>query len=141
MTQPIEQVASGDIVLSYDIFTKQFYPVVVQKLITNPNTTHLATIVLDNGSSLEMNAYHPIYTKDGFHSLTEYNGYTKLCIGDEVCCFDGFHTITNIIETYLDTPIVTYNLATKNLDESADNDTYDTFIVNGCVVHNAACPT
>lgn len=140
-TKPIEQVASGDIVLSYNIFTECFYPVVVQKLLINPNTVHLAQIMLDNGESLTMNAYHPIYTQDGFHSLTNYNGYDTLVIGDKVCCFDGYHEIIDIIEEHLDTPITTYNLAIKDLDEKVDSDEYDTFVVGNCVVHNAACPT
>lgn len=140
-TKPIEQVSSGDIVMSYNIFTEQFYPVVVQKLIVNPNTTHMALVSLDDGTQLEMNAYHPIYTKDGFHSLTNHEGYDTLVIGDEVRCFDGYHKIIDIIETHLNEPIITYNLAIKDLTENIDDDTYDTFIVNNCVVHNADCPT
>lgn len=140
-TKPIEQVSSGDIVMSYNIFTEQFYPVRVQKLIVNPNTVHMALVTLDNGTQLEMNAYHPIYTKDGFHSLTNHEGYDTLVIGDRVKCFDGYHEIVDIIETHLNEPIITYNLAIKDLTESIDDDTYDTFIVNNCVVHNAAsCP-
>lgn len=140
-TRPIEQVSSGDIVMSYNIFTEQFYPVRVQKLIVNPNTVHMALVILDNGTQLEMNAYHPIYTKDGFHSLTNHEGYDTLVIGDEVKCFDGYHKIVDIVETHLSAPITTYNLAIKDLTESIDDDTYDTFIVNNCVVHNASCPT
>lgn len=139
-TKPIEQVSSGDIVMSYNIFTKQFYPVAVQKLIVNPNTTHMALVLLDDGTQLEMNAYHPIYTEDGFHSLTNHEGYDTLVIGDRVKCFDGYHKIVDIIETHLNEPIITYNLAIKDLTESIDDDTYDTFIVNNCVVHNAGCP-
>lgn len=139
-TKEIEQVTKGDIVMSYNIFTEEFYPVVVQKLIVNNNTVDMALVVLDNGVTLEMNAYHPIYTKNGFHSLTNHNGYDTLIIGDEVKCFDGYHIITDIIRKQLPSPIVTYNLATKNIDETIDDDTYDTFIVNNCVVHNATCP-
>lgn len=138
---PIEHVAPGDVVMSYNIFTEQFYPVVVQKLIVNPNTTHMALVTLDDGTQLEMNAYHPIYTEDGFHSLTNHEGYETLVVGDKVRGYDGYHEIVEIIETYLNEPITTYNLAIKDLTESVDDDTYDTFIVNNCVVHNAACPT
>lgn len=139
--QPIETIASGDIVLSYNIFTEQFYPVVVQQLIVNRNTSHMAVVRLDNGVTLEMNAYHPIYTIAGFHSLTNHNGYDTLVVGDMVRCIDGYHKIVDIAETHLNVPIITYNLATKDKDEMADDDTYDTFIVNSCVVHNASCPT
>ena len=139
--KPIEQVSPGDIVMSYNVFTGQFYPVVVQKLLINPNTIDIALVVLEDGTQLEMNAYHPIYTQDGFHSLTNHNGYDTLAIGDKVRCYDGYHTIVDINVTHLDKPIVTYNLAIKDLTEDIDDDTYDTFIVNNCVVHNADCPT
>lgn len=140
-TKNIEAIEAGDTVLTYDIFTDTFYEVIVQKLIINKNTTHLAKVFLEDGSSLEMNEYHPIYTEKGFHSLTNHNGYDTLIIGDNVKVRDGWSKIVNI-ETYqVETPIVTYNLAIKNFDEIKDDDTYDTFIVNGAVVHNASCPT
>lgn len=126
--------------MSYNIFTEKFYPVVVQKLIVNPNTTHIALVTLDDGTQLEMNAYHPIYTENGFHSLTNHEGYDTLVVGDKVKCFDGYHEIIDIIETHLTEPIITYNLAIKDLIENIDDDTYDTFVVNSCVVHNASCP-
>lgn len=126
--------------MSYNTFTEQFYPVVVQQLIVNPETTHLAFVLLDNGTSLEMNAYHPIYTTKGFHSLTNYDGYETLVIGDQVKGFSGNHTIIDIVEIQSKEPITTYNLAVKDLNEQTDNDIYDTFIVNDCIVHNAECP-
>ena len=88
-----------------------------------------------------MNAYHPIYTANGFHSLTNYNDYNTLIIGDMVKCIDGYHEIIDIVETHLQEPIITYNLAVKDIDENIDNDINDTFIANGCVVHNAGCPS
>ena len=139
--KPIENIHPGDQVLSYNIFTKEFYPVVVQQLIVNNNTTDLATVFFDNGLELGMNAYHPLYTKEGFHSLTNHNNYDTLAIGDEVKTMNGWSKITNIERVQLDTPIVTYNLATKDFGEQKDDDEHDTFIVEGFVVHNAACPT
>jgi hypothetical protein len=47
-----------------------------------------------------MNAYHPIYTLNGFHSLTNYNNYDTLVVGDMVKCIDGYHEIIDIIETH-----------------------------------------
>lgn len=137
----IENIRPGDQVLSYNIFTKKFYPVVVQQLIVNNNTTDLATVFFDNGLELRMNAYHPLYTKEGFHSLTNHNNYDTLVIGDEVKTINGWSKIINIERVQLDTSIVTYNLATKDFGEQKDNDEHDTFIVEGFVVHNAACST
>lgn len=141
-TKNIEMIQKGDTVLAYNIFTDTFYEVTVQKLIINTNTTDLAQVFLENGSSLEMNEYHPIYTKEGFHSLTNYNNYETLSIGDEVKVFDDWSKIVDIKTYHVDTPIITYNLAVKDFNEIQDDDTYDTFIVNGAVVHNAtSCPT
>jgi hypothetical protein len=140
-SKSIEEITAGDSVISYNIFTKEWYSVVVQKLIINRNTTHLAIVTLDNGVVLQMNAYHPIYTIDGFHSITNHDDYPTLIVGDQVVCTDGVHSIVSIIEEdNTDKPLTTYNLATKNWDESIDDDTYDTFVANGCVVHNANCP-
>lgn len=141
LSRNIEKMKKDDSVVAYDTQTKTFYLAKVQTLITNPNTTHLATVVLDNDVELKMNAYHPILTDNGFHSITNYEGYDTLVIGDNVKCYDGYHKIINIIEEHLDTPITTYNLAVIDYDETTDDDTNDTFIVNGCVVHNAGCPT
>ena len=55
--------------------------------------------------------------------------------------FSGNHTIIDIVEIQSKEPITTYNLAVKDLNEQTDNDIYDTFIVNDCIVHNAECPT
>ena len=140
-TKSIEDIQRGDIVLAYDIFTDTFYEVIVQKLIINTNTINLAQVFLENGCSLEMNEYHPIYTKEGFHSLTNHNNYDTLLIGDEVKIFNGWSKIIDIKTYHTDVPVITYNLAVKNFDEVQDDDSYDTFIVNGAVVHNASCPT
>ena len=92
-------------------------------------------------SAIYFNEYHPIYTENGFHSLTNHNGYDTLVIGDNVKTNNGWSKIIDIKTYQVETPIITYNLAIKDLDEDKDDDTYDTFIVNSAVVHNAACPT
>lgn len=140
-TKNIEEIKKGDIVISYDIFKDIFYEVEVQNLIINNHTINMAEIFFDNGNTLIMNAYHPLYTKTGFHSLTNHEGYATLVIGDEVKTNDGWSEILNIRRFTVDTPMTTYNLATKNFDEIIDDDTNDTYIVNGFVVHNAGCPT
>lgn len=89
-----------------------------------------------------MNEYHPLYSKEGFHSLTNHNNYDTLEVGDEIKTFNGWSEIIKIEQYHVNDPIITYNLATKDFDEEIDDDANDTFIVNGFVVHNAtACPT
>lgn len=140
-TKFIQDIQSNDNIIAYDIFTEEFYEAKVQKLIINENTTNLAIVTFDNGKTLEMNEYHPLYTINGFHSITNHNGYKTLNVGDIVKTFDGWSTITNIERYKINIPIITYNLAVKNFDETVDDDTNDTFVANGFVVHNASCST
>ena len=83
-TKNIESLQKGDEIVAYNIKTKENYLATVKKLIINRNTTDIAEITFENGTQLKMNAYHPIYTKNGFHSLTNHNNYDTLVIGDEV---------------------------------------------------------
>lgn len=136
----IEDIQKGDMVLSYNIFTNEFYPSVVKHLIINMNTTNLAEVRLNNGIELLMNAYHPILTNNGFHSLTNYNNYDTLIIGDLVKTMNGYESIVNIEQFTVTIPIISYNLDTVDINEDEDNDKNDTFIANGVVVHNASCP-
>ena len=84
-----------------------------------------------------MNAYHPIYTANGFHSITNYDGYDTLVVGDICKINNGWSAITNI-DRYNSEPIITYNLDVIDIDENIDNETNDTFYANGIVVHNAS---
>lgn len=140
-TKNIEEIQNGDIVISYNVLTNSFYNVKVKKLIVNNNSLKMAKIYFDNGLTLEMTEYHPLFTKNGFHSLTNHKGYDTLVIGDKVKTYNGWSEITNIEQYKLDKPITTYNLDVINFDETIDSDINDTFIANGFVAHNAACPT
>ena len=142
LCKSIEHIASGEIVLSYNTKSGKFYESVVQQLTINENTTDIAVVTFADGRQLKMNAYHPILTKNGFHSLTNYNNYPMLCVGDFARdAYLGWNEIVNI-ERYISEPIVTYSLAVKDFNEQVDDDTNDTFIANGIVVHNAvACPS
>lgn len=136
----IEDIQKGDMVLSYNIFTNEFYPSIVKHLIINMNTINLAEVRLNNGIELLMNAYHPILTNNGFHSLTNYNNYDTLIIGDLVKTINGYESIINIEQFTATIPIISYNLDTVDINENEDDDKNDTFIANGVVVHNTSCP-
>ena len=140
-TKPIQDIKAGDKVISYNIFKQEFYEVVVNQLIIHENTTDLAIVTFGDGRTLEMNEYHPLYTINGFHSITNYKGYDTLKVGDIVKSFDGWHEIINIERYKVDKPIITYNIGIKNFDEMVDDDTNDTFVANGFVAHNAPCMT
>ena len=140
-TKNIEDFKTGDVVISYDINSKEYHEAICKKLIINKHTIHIAKVILEDGTYLVMNEYHPILTEDGFHSITRHNGYDPLYIGDKAVTNSGLKEIVKIERTWLKEPLITYNLDTINYDEiDVDDDTNDTYIANGVVVHNAACP-
>ena len=142
MQKNIEDIKPNEVVLSYNLQEDKFYEVVVQKLIVNENTTDIAILTFEDGRELKMNAYHPILTRNGFHSLTNHENYDTLIEGDLARdAYSGWNKIVKIERYTADKPIITYNLAIKDFNEFHDDDTNDTFIVNGIVVHNAQCPT
>jgi hypothetical protein len=68
----------------------------VTQLVTG-YTDRIASIMFDDGDIIVMSEGHPLYTKDGWHSLTNQNGYPTLKIGDTVVCMYGGTTkITDI---------------------------------------------
>lgn len=134
----IESVEVGDTIVSYDIETGENKIVEVSRVIVKENTTDIAEVTFDDGSTIVMNAYHPLYCRDGFKSITRYKGYDELVVGDVVKSYDDWRIITNI-NRYISDPIVTYNLDIRDLGENPDVDTNDTYYANGVVVKNGFC--
>lgn len=137
-TCPIEKIKIGDTIVSYNTETGENYLTKVTKTIINPMSTCMAIVEFSNGSKLEMTDYHPIYTKNGWHSITDKN-YDKLVIGDIAKTNLGWSEITNIKLYTLKEPIATYTLSVKDFDEIEDIDINDNFYANSIVVHNAGC--
>lgn len=140
-TQSIETISSGDQVVSYNIETGENYLTTVNKLTLNKNSTHMAKIKFDNGTIVEMTDYHPLYTINGWSSLTKPE-YRKLILGDIVKTNDGWSKIIDIKQYQLNEPIVTYTLDVRDSDEILkDYEINDNFYANGIVAHNAVtCP-
>lgn len=140
-TKAIETFAEGDDVVSYNAETEEKYISKLRKLIINENTTDIAKVTFANGSIITMNAYHPIYCEDGWHSITQYNDCPELCVGNVAKTFDGWSEVVSI-ERYTSEPIVTYNLDVQDENECAngiDDDINDNFFANGVCVHNGGC--
>lgn len=137
ITKPIEDIREGDRVVSYNVETGENYYTTVKRLVLNKHSINMAKIFFDNGVTLEMTDYHPLYTIEGWHSLTDQN-YNKLIIGDIVKTSSGWAKIIDIEQYQLNTPIVTYTLDVVNNDELLlDSDLNDNFYANGIVAHNA----
>jgi len=135
-TASIETLKPGDKVVSYDIKNNKNYYTEVTSLVTNRYSINMAKVYFENGSFVEMTDYHPLYTKNGFHSITNINGYDTLVVGDIVKTFDGWSKVTKI-ERYTTEPITTYTLMIRDFDEDIDNDENDNYYANGIAAHNA----
>jgi len=132
----IEDVVVGDVVLSYNESTKNYEYNKVVNTIINPNATNIARVSLVNGTTIEMNEYHPIYTEEGWKSLTNYNDFPTLTENDKILSINSEFIEIASIETWEEKePITTYNLSIEN------NHNY--FVGETAVlVHNAtSCPT
>ena len=112
----------------------------VVKDVSSMDVVDVAVVKFDNGTTLKMNAYHPIYTTNGWHSLTNHKNYDTLLIGDNCRTSNGWSKIVDI-ERYYSSPVKMYTLNLVDIDEmdGFDNEVNDNFFANGIVVHNASC--
>ena len=132
-TKNIEDVEVGDKVLSYNETTNEYEEDEVIGLITNPNTINIARITLVDGTKIEMNEYHPIYTEDGWHSLTNHENLPTLTKEDKVLSTNGeFKEILSIEQWTEEEPILSYNLIVKNNHNYFVGET-------PILAHNASC--
>ena len=136
-TKNIENVQVGDRVLSYDLDNNANIVTTVKRTIIHENTTDIATITLENGYTATMNEYHPILCSDGWHSITNYNGYPTLAEGDMVKTQEGYSRLVALQRTVVE-PFITYNLdVVENHEVENDVDINDNYYANGICAHNA----
>ena len=91
----IEKVVVGDEVKSYNFKTKAYCKGTVTK-VANGYTTRIAMVLFEDGNYIAMSEGHPLYTKDGWRSLTNHNGYPTLKIGDKVLGKSSYVAIQDI---------------------------------------------
>lgn len=132
-TKNIEDLKAGEQVVVYNEDEKKFELSTVSDTQRNNNVTDKATIVLENGITIEMNAYHPLLTTKGYHSLTEHEGLPLLTDKDILVTINGEIKIKQIVRETIE-PITMYNLSV--------NGEHHNYVVNSVVAHNASpCPT
>ena len=131
VTKNIEDLKIGEQIVVYNEDEKKFELSTVSDTPRNNNVTDKATIVLENGITIEMNAYHPLLTIKGYHSLTEHEGLPLLTDKDILVTINGEIKIKQIVRETIE-PITMYNLSV--------NGEYHNYIVNSVVAHNANCP-
>lgn len=127
----IEDLKAGEQIVVYNEDEKKFELSTVSDTPRNNNVTDKATIVLENGITIEMNAYHPLLTIEGYHSLTGHEGLPLLTDKDILVTINGEIGIKQIVRETIE-PTVMYNLSI--------NGKYHNYVVNSVVAHNAQCP-
>lgn len=127
----IDDLKAGEQIVVYNEDEKKFELSTVSDTPRNNNVTDKATIVLENGITIEMNAYHPLLTTKGYHSLTEHEGLPLLTDKDILVTINGEIGIKQIVRETIE-PTVMYNLSI--------NGKYHNYVVNSVVAHNAQCP-
>lgn len=132
VTKNIEDLKVGEQIVVYNEDKKRFELSTVSDTPRNNNVTDKATIVLGNGMTIEMNAYHPLLTTKGYHSLTEHEGLPLLTDKDILVTINGEIKIKQIVRETIE-PITMYNLSV--------NGEHHNYVVNSVVAHNAtSCP-
>lgn len=131
VTKNIEDLKVGEQIVVYNEDEKKFELSTVSDTPRNNNVTDKATIVLENGITIEMNAYHPLLTTKGYHSLTEHEGLPLLTDKDILVTINGEIKIKQIVRETIE-PITMYNLSV--------NREHHNYVVNSVVAHNANCP-
>lgn len=112
----IIDVQVGDSVRCWDEEIHEVTDGIVERTITNEYTTDMARITFIDGTSVEFNAYHPLYTQDGWKSLTGYDGLPVLTATDTLLSSDGECIIVASIDRWTCEPITTYNLDIEECD-------------------------
>lgn len=137
-TKSAEDVRVGDILLGYNENTSEFVNVEVLS-ITKKHRRDLCKIEFDDDSFIELTPEHPILTTDGWcvydasikSVYSESMDLKTLKIGMQVLHANHvLKTIKNIQMIVLDSRIDTYTFDTS--------EGIDTYIAEGCVVHNMA---
>lgn len=131
VTKNIEDLKVGEQIVIYNEDEKKFELSTVSDIPRNNNVTDKATIVLENGITIEMNAYHPLLTIEGYHSLTGHEGLPLLTDKDILVTINGEIGIKQIVRETIE-PITMYNLSV--------NGEHHNYVVNSVVAHNANCP-
>ena len=118
----IEDIKVGDKVVTYDAKNNKNVESIVTETYTHKDVNSIVKITFDDKSILEMTMYHPLYTKNGWKSITGYNDYDILNIGDEVKTIGGWKKILNINVSMLKENIDTYTIKVQDSDSYYANE-------------------
>lgn len=136
-TKKIKDFEVGDtVVVQSSITGERYVTTVLKEAHEHPNTYDFGEVILENGTILRFNTYHPIYTIDGFKTLTKFKDLPKLTDKDIVLLEDGNQIPIKEIKRYnVEKAEMTYNLLIKGINEYFLEDEYGYF-ANGVLVHH-----
>lgn len=126
-----KNMLEGSDAVYYNVETGKTEIGTIAKKYIHKDATNFVTYTFKDGSFVKVTDYHPIYTKDGWKSLTKKNGYEKPEIGDQVKTEEGWKELTNIeawsgLEDCYD-----FEIRTK------DGKLVDNYFANGTLVHSS----
>ena len=136
-TKKIKDFEVGDQIVVENVKTgKKQITTVVKDASIHPVTLEMTDLVLEDGTILKFNSYHPIYTTEGYKSVTNYNNYPTLKEGDYTVDIEGNKKKIKKIKNYdrREHPIPTYNLLIKGVKEEFLEEEY-AYFANGVLVH------
>ena len=91
-----KDIKENDDIVYYDFKENVIKLGKVSKVYIHKGATDFVKYTFEDGSYLEATDYHPIFTKEGWKSLTNRNGYKTPIIGDKVKTEKGWKKIINI---------------------------------------------
>ena len=135
-TKKIKDIEVGDQIVVESVKTgEKKITTVVKDASEHPKTYDITELTIDDGTKLKFNSYHPIYTTEGYKSITNYNGYPTLKEGDYVVDFNGKAKKIKKVYKYREIiPKMTYNLLIKGINEDFLEEEY-AYYANGVLVH------
>ena len=134
-TKKIKDLEVGDKIIVVNIKTgKKIITTVVKDASEHPITYDMTDIILENGTRITFNSYHPIYTTEGYKSVTNYNDYPTLKEGDYTIDINNKKLKIVKIKRYRTIPQMTYNLLIKGIKDDFLEEEY-AYYANGVLVH------
>ncbi len=97
-TVKAKDLQKDDRIVYYDFDAQTNKVGTVLQAYIHENATNFVRYTFDDNTYLEVTDYHPIYTKEGWKSLTQRLGYPVPEIGDEVKTSSGYKKLVDIKE-------------------------------------------
>ena len=126
-----KEIKENDDIAYYDFNENVVKIGKVSKVYVHKEATNFVKYTFEDGSYLQATDYHPIYTKEGWKSLTNRNGYEKPEKGDLVKTERGWKKVIEIEEYTGKEDCYDFEIVTENGIK------IDNYFANGTLVQGA----